>query len=466
VTGSLSFLSVAADRRAYLALVYAMLRFPLAVAYLIFFATGLSTALGLLPVGIGLAVLFVVLLGAWGCAVFERELGRWWFGFELRPMAPPATPGRTWWRKALDFALNWVTWRSLLFVVIQIPLGFVYFLVVGVLGTVTLALLAAPLVYALDLASLAPGDSQVNALGLSDGAAAQAATLALAAAGVLLGLATLHVARAIALGYGSLIRGLLGMSQTQLDLAAARTEVATQSARAERSDQSRRELIVNASHELRTPIASIRGHVESLLDPHGGKPSAEETRRYLEIVQKETERLGSLVDDLLAVARAEAGELKLEVRPVDLRPIVEHVAGALAPIALRDRKVTLTTAVAEGVPAAIADPDRLSQVLVNLVRNAINYTPEGGIVSIELAAGDADGVLLAVADTGVGIPAEELDRIFDRLHRVDPSRSRATGGFGLGLAISKDLVQAMGGTIGVASEPGSGSRFTVRLRRA
>src|SRR5256885_15390515 len=159
----MSFLSVAADRRAYLALVYAMLRFPLAVGYLIFFATGLSTALGLLPVGVGIAVLFVVLLAAWGCAVFERELGRWWFGFELRPMAPPGTPGRTWWRTALDFTLNWVTWRSLLFVVLQIPLGLVYFAVVGVLATASVALLAAPLAYALDLATLAPGDSNISA---------------------------------------------------------------------------------------------------------------------------------------------------------------------------------------------------------------------------------------------------------------------------------------------------------------
>src|SRR5256885_863838 len=123
----MSFLSVAADRRAYLALVYAMLRFPLAVAYLMFFATGLSTALGLLPVGVGIAVLFVVLLGAWGCAVFERELGRWGLGSELRPRPPPATPGRTWWRRAFDFSLNWVTWRSLLFVVLQVPLGLLYF---------------------------------------------------------------------------------------------------------------------------------------------------------------------------------------------------------------------------------------------------------------------------------------------------------------------------------------------------
>jgi two-component system phosphate regulon sensor histidine kinase PhoR len=283
---------------------------------------------------------------------------------------------------------------------------------------------------------------------------------------ILLAVATLHVARGIAIGHGALIRGLLGMSKAQVDLSVARTEVATQSARAERSEQSRRELIVNVSHELRTPIASIRGHVESLLDPHGGQPSEADTRRYLAIVQKETERLGSLVDDLLAVARADAHELRLDVRPTPLAPIVEHVAAALGPIARRDRKVTLTTNVSEAASPAYADADRVSQVLVNLVRNAINYTPEGGIVSIELSDAGPTHVALAVADTGVGIPADELEHIFERLYRVDSSRSRESGGFGLGLAIARDLVQAMSGSIEVASEPGSGSRFTVKLRRA
>ena len=177
-----------------------------------------------------------------------------------------------------------------------------------------LALLAFPVIYAIDLGSLQPSDPTGNALGLTDGNVTLAATLALAAAGLLVAVATLHLARGIALGHGALIRGLLGMSKAQVDLSLARSEVATQSARAERSEQSRRELIVNVSHELRTPIASIRGHVESLLDPHGGKPSEEDTQRYLAIVQKETERLGSLVDDLLAVARADAHELRLDGR--------------------------------------------------------------------------------------------------------------------------------------------------------
>jgi len=466
VSPTLSFLGVTTDPRAYLAVAYALLRMPVAFVYLTFLATAIPTAVGLLPIGVGAVIFLLVLVCAWGCAIFERELGRWWFGFELRPMAPTRTARRSWWQQARDFAFNSVTWKSLLYLVIQIPLGLLYFALVVGLGTASLALMVAPLVYLLDAGSVQPGDPATNALGLADGSTALVATLALGAAGLLLAIADLHLARAIALAHGPLMRGLLGMSRAQVELSAAQSEAATQTARAERSEQTRRELIVNVSHELRTPIASIRGHVESLLDPHGGQPSEEETKRYLTIVQKETERLGSLVDDLLAVARAEAGELRLDVRSVDLAPIVEHVAGALGPIARRDRKITLTTNIAGDVPAAFADPDRLSQVLVNLVRNAINYTSEGGIVSIELADAGAAYVALVVADTGVGIPPEELDRIFDRLYRVDASRARATGGFGLGLAIAKDLVQAMGGTIEVASESGAGSRFSVKLRKS
>ena len=466
MSSRVAFFGVATDRRAYLGMLYALVRMPLAAVYFMILATGIPTALGLLPVGIGLAVFVLILLVAWFCAMFERELGRWWFGFELRPMSAPDPQPRTLLQRLRPFLFNAVTWKCLLYMALQIPLGSLVFALVLGLGTASLALIAAPFVYVIDLGSLQPSDPTANALGLSDGNVTLAATLALAAAGLLLAVATLHVARGIAIGHGALIRGLLGMSKAQVDLSVARTEVATQSARAERSEQSRRELIVNVSHELRTPIASIRGHVESLLDPHGGQPSEADTRRYLAIVQKETERLGSLVDDLLAVARADAHELRLDVRPTPLAPIVEHVAAALGPIARRDRKVTLTTNVSEAASPAYADADRLSQVLVNLVRNAINYTPEGGIVSIELSDAGPTHVALAVADTGVGIPADELEHIFERLYRVDSSRSRESGGFGLGLAIARDLVQAMSGSIEVASEPGSGSRFTVKLRRA
>jgi signal transduction histidine kinase len=151
---------------------------------------------------------------------------------------------------------------------------------------------------------------------------------------------------------------------------------------------------------------------------------------------------------------------------VQIADVVEHVGAALAPIARRDRKVTLVTGPRPDVPPAMADRDRLSQVLMNLVRNAIAHTPEGGMVSIRLSEHDDGRVALAVEDTGAGIQPEDLERIFERLYRTDASRSRATGGFGLGLSICRDLVQAMGGAIAVESEPGRGSTFSVLLRRA
>jgi signal transduction histidine kinase len=186
--------------------------------------------------------------------------------------------------------------------------------------------------------------------------------------------------------------------------------------------------------------------------------------RYLDVVARETERLSALVDDLLAVARAEAGELKLTVSPVSVVQVVRHVREALGPMARTQRRVTLLERLPDGgVPLVLADPDRLTQVMMNLVRNAVTYTPEGGLVSIEAAAAGPGHVALAVADTGIGIAPEDLGRVFERFYRTDASRARSTGGFGLGLSIAHDLVEAMGGTIAVESEVGAGSRFTVRL---
>jgi signal transduction histidine kinase len=176
--------------------------------------------------------------------------------------------------------------------------------------------------------------------------------------------------------------------------------------------------------------------------------------------------VGALTDDLLSIARTDAGGPQLDLGPVDVAEVVEHVCAAMTPIAGRDREVALTTSIGSSVPPAWADHDRLSQVLMNLVRNAITYTPDGGIVSIQLAAAGDARVALTVEDTGIGIEREDLDRIFERFYRTDASRSRLTGGFGLGLAISRDLVEAMGGTIEAESRVGSGSRFTVMLRRA
>jgi two-component system sensor histidine kinase BaeS len=255
---------------------------------------------------------------------------------------------------------------------------------------------------------------------------------------------------------------MLGTDETKLQLATAKAEAKVEHARADQADQSRRALIVNASHELRTPVASISAHVESLLKP--GREMDIETRNYLQVVAAETERLGSLVDDVLALARADADELHLDIRPVEVPAVVDQVCNALIPLARRERNLSLVHSCAPGLPRAMADRDRLAQVLTNLIRNAVNNTLDGGIISVE-AAGDGDQVAITVSDTGIGMDAADLSRIFDRFYRTDESRSRGTGGSGLGLAIVRDLLTAMGGSISAESLPGQGSVFRVALQR-
>jgi two-component system, OmpR family, phosphate regulon sensor histidine kinase PhoR len=191
--------------------------------------------------------------------------------------------------------------------------------------------------------------------------------------------------------------------------------------------------------------------------------SPEVLRNYLGIVHREAERLGTLVDELLALARAETDELQLSLTPVDAAQVIVEVQESLAALARRERQVTLVHEIQPDLPPLLADRQRLVQVLLNLVRNAITYTPPGGLVSMMLQRMDQDNLTIAVADTGSGIAADELDRIFERFYRTDASRARSSGGFGLGLSIVRDLVEAMGGTIQVESTVGEGSRFEVTL---
>jgi signal transduction histidine kinase len=284
--------------------------------------------------------------------------------------------------------------------------------------------------------------------------------------GIILTVGSMHALNAMAYGWARFASVMLGMSSTEMELVEAQVIAARQKKRAETSDQRRRELIVNVSHELRTPIANIRGHVESLRLPTSTQLSEADKDRYLGIVAREADRLSTLVDDLLSLARADADELHLEVRPVAVESVVEEVQQALAPLAHRDRQVTLVRNTAPSLPPALVDRDRLAQVLLNLARNAITATPAGGLVFLDLEQADQDHLSLSVSDTGYGIAEEDLDRVFDRFYRADTSRQRTTGGFGLGLSIVRDLVQAMGGTISVHSTVGVGSCFTVLLRIA
>jgi signal transduction histidine kinase len=279
-------------------------------------------------------------------------------------------------------------------------------------------------------------------------------------AGVALLIATLHGLNWIARACGALAVRLLGIGDEELQLWEAQR-------RADAAERARRELILNVSHELRTPIASIRGHVDTLLMPAAERPAEATPERYLPIVSGEASRLGSLVEDLLVLSRADAQRLTITVREVALDEVVTSAVAAIAPVARRDRGVTV--AHERELPAlrALADADRLAQILGNLLRNAVNHTPEGGAVFVQIGA-EAEGarVWIDVSDTGSGIPAGDLDRIFERFYRGDASRSRDSGGYGLGLPIARELAEAMGGGLTVTSEVGAGSRFRLVLRQA
>ena len=226
-----------------------------------------------------------------------------------------------------------------------------------------------------------------------------------------------------------------------------------------RLEQVRTEFVANVSHELRTPLTAILGYVETLLA--GAAEHPEERRRFLEIVQRHTERLGRLLNDLTDLSNIELGRISLELVPTNVRDVAEAVLGILEPRA-QQRGVTLTADVAADLPPVAADHDRLQQVLINLLDNAVKYTEPGGRVTLEARAVDA-AVDIAVIDTGVGIPPADLPRITERFYRVDKARSRELGGTGLGLAIVKHLVQAHAGQLTIESAFGRGTTVRVRL---
>jgi signal transduction histidine kinase len=225
--------------------------------------------------------------------------------------------------------------------------------------------------------------------------------------------------------------------------------------------QAKRELVANVSHELRTPLASIRAYTESLLLPGNFDPKV--VRSDLRVIHRQTEQLSRLIDDLFVLSTSESGGLPLTLRPVDLGEIVEEVVSSIQPAAQADRRVSIVIDIDSELPLVLADRQRVGQVIANLLRNAVRYTPEGGIVAVRVMRRDSRFVMISVDDTGEGIPAEALQNIFDRFYRADPSRDRASGGAGLGLAIVRELVTAMGGEVSVESVVGEGSRFSFTL---
>jgi signal transduction histidine kinase len=225
--------------------------------------------------------------------------------------------------------------------------------------------------------------------------------------------------------------------------------------------QAKRELVANVSHELRTPLASIRGHTESLL--LSGDVDGDERRTYLDVIHRQSEQLSRLIDDLFLLSTTESGALSLGLRPVRLGEVIDEVVSSIQPAARTERRVSLLTDFEPDLPPVLADRQRVAQVIANLVRNAVRHTPEGGLVAVRAARTDDRLVVVSVEDTGEGIPLDQLEHIFERFYRADPSRDRASGGAGLGLAIVRELVSAMGGDVSVDSIVGEGSRFSFTL---
>ena len=224
----------------------------------------------------------------------------------------------------------------------------------------------------------------------------------------------------------------------------------------ERTEQLRRNMVADVAHELRTPLSNIQGHLEAIRD---GLLPAEPA--IFDSIYEEALLLARLVEDLQDLTLAEAGQLTLIRQSVDVVDIVRRAAAAAQPPA-EARGLTIETNLPSQPATAELDPERIGQVLRNLLSNAITHTPEGGRITVEVKD-EGHELRIGVADTGVGIPPADLPYVFERFYRVDRSRVRATGGAGLGLTIAKRLVEAHGGTITVESEPGKGTQFTFTL---
>ncbi len=223
----------------------------------------------------------------------------------------------------------------------------------------------------------------------------------------------------------------------------------------------RQEFVANVSHELRTPLSLIKGATETLLD--GAKSDAVAMDRLLRIIDRHADRLTLLIDDLLLLAKLDSGRVVLNLQPAPLRLAVQEVIEDLAPKA-KAREMQLLNTLPSGLIAK-ADPDRLRQVLSNLIDNAIKYGRPSGTVKISGHATNEKFVEVCVQDDGPGIPPEARARVFERFYRVDKARSREQGGTGLGLAIVKHVVQAHGGDVRAESEPGQGAAFCFTLPR-
>lgn len=226
-----------------------------------------------------------------------------------------------------------------------------------------------------------------------------------------------------------------------------------------RLEKVRQEFVANVSHELRTPISSIKGYAETLLE--GAIDDQDNARDFLNIIYQDSQRLAALIDDLLDLSKIESGKLKMVFLNYPANALIIKCAAVMENQA-KAKAITIKLEIPDNLAQIKVDETRFSQVMINLLDNAVKYTPEKGTVSIS-ARPEGNYLQIDISDTGIGIPEQDIPRIFERFYRVDKVRSRELGGTGLGLSIVKHIVQAHGGQVWVKSEPGHGSTFSFTI---
>lgn len=226
-----------------------------------------------------------------------------------------------------------------------------------------------------------------------------------------------------------------------------------------RLERVRAEFVANVSHELKTPVTAIKGFAETLLD--GALYNHRSAEEFVNIINEEANRLSRLVNDLLELSRIEFREVKPQLKPLDLTSEIKEIVDMIEP-RFRKKPLSLKAVLPKHPVIVQADPDMIQQSIENLLDNSLKYTPGGGQVTIRLLL-DQEEAVVVVEDNGIGIPAEDMNRVFERFYRVDKTRSRKLGGTGLGLAIVKHIVSAHGGSVWAESEPGRGSCFYFSL---
>jgi len=260
-------------------------------------------------------------------------------------------------------------------------------------------------------------------------------------------------------------RGELSVLSDRLNETAAKLQemfeaLEREHAELQKLERFRKDFVINVSHELRTPLASIQGYTETLLD--GALYDPENNVRFLSIIRQNAERLGRLIADLMTISRLELKTQKFQFASYRANALLSEAVDSMLPVAAK-KNVSLRLEAADASAEVFCDSEAVQQILINLLDNAVKYTPEGGSITVGARASGPDFVEIYVRDTGIGIPAEDLPRLFERFYRVDKARSRELGGTGLGLSIVKHLVRAQGGAVRVESAVNQGSEFSFTL---